>query len=99
MSKPTITMADLQGEGERILHHGTVLNGDLLNQIYMTDSNIGRELMWVAQKGYVDDWCITCHWKDNGLAYATTNGDKVTFNINIRVLVDVSDEVLKHYRR
>lgn len=99
MSKPTITMADLQGEGEKVLCHGTVENGPGTEQIYMTNSSIGRELIWVAQKGYVDDWCITCHWEENGLTYAKEQGDKVTGWDNIRTFVDVSDEVLKHYRR
>lgn len=31
-------------------------------EIYMTDRNVGKELFWVAVKGYADDWAIYMCW-------------------------------------
>ena len=66
--------------------------------IYMTNSNKGKMLKWVAKKGYANDWCVYCHWSEQGWDYVITNGDKVTSESNIRKLVPCIDEVFKLYR-
>ena len=64
----------------------------------MTNSEIGREMIWVAKRGYIHDWAIYITWKTNGLDYCISNGDKL-FNPNvIRRLVPCDDEAFKMYR-
>ena len=70
------------------------------NGLYMTDSNFGRELRWVALKGYANDWCLYCHWANEHTWEGVIHqGDKIMSNIFIRNVLDVDDEVMKRYRR
>lgn len=60
----------------------------------------GKELQWVAIKGFgYNDWCIYCHWAENGRQYAIDHGDKVTSKENILKLVPCDEEMLAHYRK
>jgi len=66
--------------------------------IFMTDSNIGKELLWVAKRGRIHDWTIYCHWKEKGMQYVLDCGDKITSKANIQKLVLCDDEAFKMYR-
>lgn len=79
-----------------VIAHGTVPNSP--DWVYMTDSNIGRSLMWVAIMGYAHDWTMYIHWADSGLAFVKTNGDKISNRDNVRMLVPCTEEALKNYR-
>lgn len=60
----------------------------------------GKELLWVAKKGYgYNDWCIYCHWAENGKEYVLDYGDKVTSSENIQKLVPCDAEMLSNYRK
>lgn len=85
-----------------IIAKGIVTNsqetGD--KNIFMVDSDIGRNLMWVAVKGYgYNDWCIYIHWADSGENYVLGSGDKVFGEGNIRKLLPCTDEVFNLYRK
>lgn len=67
--------------------------------LYMTDSNIGKELIWVAKRGGYHDWAIYTHWAEKGIDYVLTNGDKVTTDSNIKKLVPCDEEALRMYRK
>lgn len=67
--------------------------------IYMTDSNVGRKLYWVAKRGEIHDWTIYIHWADKGRQFVIDAGDKVTGEANIKKLVPCDDEAYKIYRR
>jgi len=66
--------------------------------LYMTNSNIGKKLLWIAKKGEANDWTIYTHWADKGFMYVMSQGDKVIGEANIRKLVRCTDEVFKQYR-
>lgn len=66
--------------------------------IYMTDSDIGRNLVWAAKVGWAHDWVIYCYWESAGLDYALSNGDTVCSESNIRKLVPCDEEAFKRYR-
>lgn len=81
-----MTIVDLLGiPSGSIFDQGVIPNSP--EGIYMTDSNIGRNLLWVAKKGYADDWCIYTHWEDNGIGFVLIQGDKVSSKQNIQKLV------------
>jgi len=70
--------------------------------LFMTVSNPGRELRWIAKKGYAPngDWAIYCHWADTyDVAWITEEGDKVTMVSNIQKCVPCTEECLSHYRK
>lgn len=79
-----------------IFAQGTIANAP--HGLYMTNSNIGKSLLWIAKKGYGNDWSIYTHWEDRGLMYVVEQGDKVTGNENIKKLVSCSTDVFKLYR-
>ena len=66
--------------------------------IFMTSSNIGKKLLWIAKRGGIHDWAIYCHWADKGIEYVISNGDKVTSPQNIKKLVPCDDEAFSMYR-
>lgn len=66
--------------------------------LYMTDSNQGRMLRWVAKKGYAPDWCIYCYWDEWDVEQVTQSGDKVTSETHIKRCVPCEDAVFKLYR-
>lgn len=79
-----------------IIAHGITTNDP--EGIYMTNSDKGRKLIWVAKRGYIPDWTIYIHWADNGLDYVLDYGDKVISPANIKKLVPCDDEAFKMYR-
>lgn len=81
---------------EEVFAEGIVPNSP--DGIYMTDSNPGREMLWVAKRGRIHDWAIYIHWADNGIEFVKTQGDKVTSEQNIKKLVPCDDEAFKMYR-
>jgi len=67
--------------------------------IYMTNYNIGKSLLWIAIKGFGDDWTIYCGWLDSNSIYELKkHGDKVHSHEHIIKCVDCSAEVLEKYR-
>lgn len=66
--------------------------------IYMTNNDVGRKLVWVAKRGGIEDWAIYIHWANNGVEYATHQGDKVMNKNNIQKLVPCTPEAFKMYR-
>lgn len=86
----------------RTIPAGSIIaSGEIENSpqgIYMTDSRLGDKMIWVAKKGYANDWCIYIHWAENGIDYALSNGDKVNNDSNIRKLVPCENDVFNSYR-
>lgn len=66
--------------------------------VYMTDTDVGKKMIWAAKRGGIHDWAIYIHWADMGVDYVISNGDKVTNEKNIQKLVPCTDEALKMYR-
>lgn len=66
--------------------------------IYMIDSNIGKELTWVAKRGGIHDWAIYIHWSENGEQYVIEHGDKVNSETNIKKLVPCDEQAFGMYR-
>ena len=58
----------------------------------------GKTLRWLAKKGHINDWVIYCHWQETSWPMVEREGDKVQDEKNIRNVLDVDDEMLKHYR-
>ena len=58
----------------------------------------GRELRWVACRGYIYDWAIYCHTSDKTMEWIKKHGDKVHDERNIKMLVPCDDESFKMYR-
>ncbi|MFA6100414.1 MAG: hypothetical protein WC750_06135 [Patescibacteria group bacterium] len=57
-----------------------------------------RLLLWVAVKGYENDWCIYTHFADRGQEFVMREGDKVCSPNHITKLVPCEDEVFSRYR-
>jgi hypothetical protein len=64
--------------------------------VNMTTS--GKDLKWVAKKGFANDWCIYIHFSNYSDEYVEQSGDKVTFEKHIRKLVPCNYEVFRKYR-
>lgn len=79
-----------------IITKGTTSNSE--EGIFMTSHAPGRELLWVAKVGGINDWAIYIGWKDGGMTHVIQYGDKVTDITNIRKLVPCTDEALEMYR-
>ena len=95
--KKELTIEDLKAmnPGE-IFAEGTVENSP--DGVFMTNSNIGKELCWVAKRGGYWDWAIYIHWADKGRDFVITNGDKVMTDAFIKRLVPCNDEAFNMYR-
>lgn len=61
-------------------------------------ANTGRQLKWIAIKGYNNDWCIYAHFSFLSYEAVASQGDKVTSPDNIKKLVPCTDEVFARYR-
>lgn len=88
-------------EFNKIMAGDIFAKGEIENShkgIYMTTSNQGKMLGWIAIKGYGNDWCIYAHWIERGYAFIESNGDKIHIEENIQKLVPCTDEVMKLYR-
>lgn len=94
-----LTTKDLESmEPGTVFAHGTVINSPE-GGIYMTESDVGRMLMWAAVRGHgIPDWTVYIHWADRGLDYVINNGDKIINQDNVKALVPCSDEAFKWYR-
>lgn len=62
-------------------------------------ANTGKELKWVAVKGYANDWCIYCHFASESFDSVEMNGDKVILEHNIQRVVPCTKGVYAKYRR
>jgi len=82
---------------DEIFATGVVKNSP--DELYMVSSNIGRELLWAAKKGEINDFAIYCHWNDSHDAeWVRDYGDKI-YNLKyVQMLLDCDDDVLKCYR-
>jgi len=85
--------------------HGVTLNSP--SGVFMTSSPKyhDRILLWVAVKGYGNDWKIYTHWKfdefsgeERSIDWVAKYGDKITSKDNIRFLMPCTDEVFALYR-
>jgi hypothetical protein len=95
--KEIFTIDDLKNmKPGTIIAQGVIENSP--EGLYMSSSNIGKKLLWVAKCGDANDWAIYTHWEENGLAYVLSNGDKVS-KYNVAKLVPCTDDVLEAYRR
>ena len=81
---------------------GTVFaKGEIENSpegIYMSSSNIGKKLKWVAKRGIIHDWAIYTHWAEKGYDFILKSGDKVTGENNIKKLVQCTKDAFEMYR-
>lgn len=93
-----LTFKDLETmEPDTVFAHGTVPNSP--DWVYMTNSDVERELMWVAVRGGgAPDWSVYIHWATSGLEYVKNNGDKITNPEIVQMLVPHSKEAAKWYR-
>lgn len=66
--------------------------------VYMTSYREGDEMIWVAKRGGIHDWCIYIYWEEAGEEYCLSNGDKVMSKDNIKKLVPCNDEAFNMYR-
>ena len=79
-----------------IIAQGTTTNSP--EGVYMTDSNKGKELLWVAKRGQIHDWAIYIHWAEKGLQYVIEQGDKVMSKDYIEKLVPCEPKAFDMYR-
>lgn len=92
-----LTLQQLKGmKPETIFAKGEIENSP--DGLFMTTSNIGKKLIWVAKRGGIHDWAIYCHWAEKGEQFVITNGDKVTAASNIKKLVPCDEESFSMYR-
>ena len=95
-------METLTKENFDAINRGEVFaSGNLPNSpegLYMTDSNKGDDLRWIAKKGYGYDWAIYCYWATKSDDWIEASGDKVRGKEHIRKCVPCDDEVLNLYR-
>lgn len=61
-------------------------------------ANTNRRLRWVAVRGGIHDWCIYCHFADKSNEWIKAQGDKVSDERHIKMLVPCDDEAFKMYR-
>jgi hypothetical protein len=81
--------------------HSIIDSGEVINSpegVFMTDSDIGRTMRWVAKRGLVDDWAIYIHWSEHDIDYIKRQGTKITTPRFIEKLVPCDEEMLKRYR-
>lgn len=96
MENTILTPDILMGMTQDIIAFGEVENSPL--GLFMTDSDIGRKLLWVAKRGSAHDWAIYTYWAEYGIQYVINNGEKVTYKSNIKKLVPCTDAALNLYR-
>lgn len=75
---------------------GVAINSS--DDLYMTNDNIGKELLWVAKRGQIYDWAIYVHWKERGQEFVTHMGNKLQNKELIQKLVPCDEEALALYR-
>ena len=90
-----LTLDELKEMKPGVFAYGEIENSP--EGLYMTNSNIGKKLIWIAKRGEIHDWAIYVHWADKGFAHALSNGDKI-FKSNARKVMQCTDEALSWYR-
>lgn len=79
-----------------IIDMGNVVNSP--EGVFITDTDKGRLMTWVAKRGEIFDWAIYIHWADKSVNWVLQHGDKVKDPSNIKKLVPCDEEALKMYR-
>ena len=91
-----LTLEDLKEmKPYTVFAHGYTENSP--DGVYMTNSNIGRKMLWIAKRGGIHDWAIYIHWADRDIEWVKDHGDKVTSAPNIRRLVPCDDKAFEMY--
>lgn len=81
--------------------HSIIATGEVINSpegVFMTDSDIGRTMRWVAKRGLIDDWAIYIHWSEHDIDYVKRHGLKVKMKHSIEKLVPCDEAMLERYR-
>lgn len=93
-----LTLQKLQSiQPDTAFASGTCTNSP--EDIYMTSSNIGKQMSFVAVKGYNNDWAIYIGWAHLSLDHIRSNGDKLQNRDYIKKLVPCDEDALRAYRR
>ena len=74
-TKEELTVDDLKSMNPGVFAQGTCKNSH--DDIFMVDSRIGDNMLWVAVRGVYHDWAIYIHWEENGIEYVKDFGDKI----------------------
>lgn len=96
MNELTVEELKAMSPGE-LFEQGEIKNSP--DGVYMTDHRQGDTLIWVAKRGGMHDWTIYTAWKESGINFAITNGQKIVTDKYIRRLVPCTDEALALYRK
>lgn len=86
---------------DRIPHGETFATGFVENSpegVYMTDTNRGGLLRWVAKKGFGNDWALYLSWESRSIEWIERSGDKLHNQGYIQKLVLCDPDVLELYR-
>jgi len=75
---------------------------------FVTRENLDRDILWIAQKGFGEDFTIYYGWAEPqegdpegvpvGMSMIITNGDKMYNKEIIRKVLPMEDEVFSKYR-
>lgn len=77
---------------------GTILNHP--EGLYMTSSDIGKKLKWLAKKGSGNDFAVYCHWANHMFdEQILSYGEKVLDMDALKRLLNLEDAVWERYRR
>ncbi len=95
-TKEELTVDDLKSMNPGVFAQGTCKN--IPDDIFMVNSRIGDNMLWVAVRGIYHDWAIYIHWEENGIEYVKDFGDKVTNYNYIKRLVLATKDALNLYR-
>lgn len=60
--------------------------------------NTGKDLKWIAKRGYIHDWTIYISWANVPEIEVAQYGDKIFTEANIRKLVECDQEAFEMYR-
>lgn len=106
MKKLTIERLEEMKPGEAI-NFGIAVNEP--GGIYLTDSRVGDEIIWVACRGKgAPDWAIYAHWKfetpgrslESPIDWIKTHGQKIYDRTNVeKLLGKLPDDVWERYRK
>jgi len=86
---------DILNRSEGLIFASGITTDDA-NGCNMTSS--GKELRWVAKRGYGNDWAIYIYWSEENAEWIAANGDKVHSKSNIQKLLSCTDDALQIYR-
>jgi hypothetical protein len=92
-----LSEVDLKNMDKGMFATGIVENSP--SGVYITNSNIGRKLRWVAVRGIIHDWAIYLHWADEMDAESVARmGQKIYDLNNVKKIVTADDSALQMYR-